>query len=663
MPGDFGSVSGKTSRPVFLRLVILLTLILFSTTTAHSGSDLIFKQRDGKSEQAAGANAPSYIDEPLEKLIRSLPELKTLQPAADQEELRTILEKTGENVDKLFDTFSDLEAKETVTEERLDPITGKPWKTQRTDLNAPSVQPNLYNMQQDQYTYLIVRKGNLLQTAIEEYRRDADGNEAPPGVKFLSSGFASSVLYFSRVLQSESKYRYLGEQQLGTRSVYVVAFAQIPGIATISFKMRKPEEGEINWLSQGIAWVDEYNFQILQMKTALLAPVTLHKDCDQKDQMDTIVKFGEVQPIGLAKSMWLPTEASVHEGIDLHSLKDRSDREVNCKAYFAEEFRNVHKFTDYRRHTSSEAVKPSLEESARKNDAQASPYLEEPLTELVRRIPELKGIRPAVDQQQLPMILQKTGSTVDQFFANMVDVIASEKITQERMGSRVLLKGMLVPATERLRDSYLILRRNDEAGARFHEFRMDAQGNGIAEEGSNKGFVVTSGFALSIVHFSTAVQWDSRFLYLGDQKVEGRDTYVLAFAQIPGEAHNTVTIMGQHGVTVHLLTQGIAWVDKSNFHILRVRTDLLARQPEIGLEQQTTKIRFSEVQLGDVPVPLLLPRDVDVNLKFADPAARQDAVSSGEFLTFGTLDVVFRNVHRYTNYRRYTVYTKISNPQ
>lgn len=118
MPGDFGSVSGKTSRPVFLRLFILLTLIFFNTT-AHSGSDLNFKQRDGKNQQAAGANAPSYIDEPLETLIRSVPELKTLQPATDQGELRAILEKTGENVDKLFDTFSDLEAKEAVTEERV----------------------------------------------------------------------------------------------------------------------------------------------------------------------------------------------------------------------------------------------------------------------------------------------------------------------------------------------------------------------------------------------------------------------------------------------------------------------------------------------------------------------------------------------------------------
>jgi hypothetical protein len=122
-------------------------------------------------------------------------------------------------------------------------------------------------------------------------------------------------------------------------------------------------------------------------------------------------------------------------------------------------------------------------------------------------------------------------------------------------------------------------------------------------------------------------------------------------------------MVGRHGFTVHLLTQGIAWVDKRNFHILRMRTDLLARQPEIGLEQQTTKIRFGEVRFGDVPVPLWLPRDVDVNLKFADPATRQHAVNSREPLTFGAFDAVFRNIHRYTNYRRYRVSTKMLTPQ
>ena len=254
---------------------------------------------------------------------------------------------------------------------------------------------------------------------------------------------------------------------------------------------------------------------------------------------------------------------------------------------------------------------------------------------------------------------------MDQFFSDMVDVVAREEITQERLTYFNLASGMpggMRPTTERVRDSYLILRRSEGSAARIDEFRMDEKGNRTVETGLDKGLVATSGFALSLVHFCTIVQRDSRFVYLGDQRVDGRDTYVLAFAQIPGEAHNPVTMIGKHGVTVHLLTQGIAWVDKSNFHILRMRTDLLAPQPEIDLEQQTTKIRFTEVRFGGVPVPLWLPLDVEVNLKFTGPTAKQYVLKSEESPTFGASDSLFRNIHRYTDYRRYSVSTKILTP-
>jgi hypothetical protein len=58
------------------------------------------------------------------------------------------------------------------------------------------------------------------------------------------------------------------------------------------------------------------------------------------------------------------------------------------------------------------------------------------------------------------------------------------------------------------------------------------------------------------------------------------------------------------------------WVDKKDFHIRRMRMDLLATQPEIGLDEQTTKVNFSEVHLPDVRTPLWLPRDVSVSVKF-----------------------------------------------
>jgi len=290
-----------------------------------------------------------------------------------------------------------------------------------------------------------------------------------------------------------------------------------------------------------------------------------------------------------------------------------------------------------------------LSASDQNMDMQLHPYLEEPLDRLVKRIPELRGISPAADQRELAMILQRTGTRVDEFFAGMVDVIGREEITQERLVSTNVNGGMpggTIQSKERVRDSYLILRRADGTRAQIEEFRMDEKGNRMDRPGLDKGFFMTSGFALSSVHFSSALQWDSRFLHLGDQKIGERDTYVIAFAQLPSEARNTVTMEGQGGVKVHMFTQGIAWIDKANFQIVQMRTDLLAPRPEIGLAEQTTEITFGEVRFADVPIPLWLPRDVSVYIKFTSAAPIQ----------------VFHNAHHYGDYRRFRVSTKILTP-
>jgi hypothetical protein len=642
MPPNIGSLATKSCRSyVSFFQITLITFILsniaisgFGYPRAEAPSESSFEQQKEKSEQLSVGEAQSFIHEPLEELIKRFPELKTLQPATDQEKLPMILEKTGANVHELFDQLGGLVAKEKVTEIRLNPLTGMPLKVMAERSNPqtgmPEGQADQYQVQQDEYSYFIMRKGNLLQTVIKEYRRDAYGLEVPPGVLFLSTGFASSVLHFSKFLQPESTFRYLGEDHVGSRSAYVVAFAQIPEVATITFKVNKPDGSELQWLIQGIAWVDASSFQILQMKTDLLIPKSLPTEIVPKDQLQTLVKFKEMRLNGLANSIWLPTEANVHEEL------------------LGQEFRNVHQFTDYCIYDETDSAMTALkegrrgedlEESVEKNDVQAHPYLEEPLKRLVKLIPELKGMRPATNQLALPMILERTGKEVDEFFDNLVDLIAQEEIKQEGWNK-----------SEVVRDNYLILRHANRSRASIQEFRMDEKGNRLDDLGLDKGFFVTAGFALSSVHFSRALQWDSRFLYLGDQKTDERETYVVGFAQLPGQATNAITLRGHQGNKVHMLSQGIVWVDKANFHILRMRTDLLARQPEIGLDEQTTKIKFSEVRLLDDGASLWLPRDVDVSIRLTKFLGR-------------TSDETFRNRHRYKNYRRYRVSARIVPPQ
>jgi hypothetical protein len=376
----------------------------------------------------------------------------------------------------------------------------------------------------------------------------------------------------------------------------------------------------------------------------LLVPNSLPTDCVPKDQLQTLVKFNEMSLNGLANPIWLPTEAHVHEVLERYPMQSG----LECKAQGEQEFRNVHHFTDYRTYGGVDGITTalkqsenelSLEESVQKNDAQAHPYLEEPLKQLAKRIPELKGMRSATTMQALPMILEGAGKKVDEFFDNLVDLIAQEEIKQERWSKSDLV-----------RDNYLVLRHGNRSGANIDEFRMDERGNRMDQVGLDKGFFVTSGFALSSVHFSRALQWDSRFRYLGDQKTDGRDTYVVGFAQLPGQARLAVTLSGHRGTTVHMLLEGIAWVDKVSFQILRMRTDLLARQPEIGLDEQTTKVKFSEVRLLDGGAPLWLPRDVNVQVKLAKFLDR-------------TSEETFQNRHRYKNYRRYRVSARIVAPQ
>src|SRR6516162_11428972 len=113
-----------------------------------------------------------------------------------------------------------------------------------------------------------------------------------------------------------------------------------------------------------------------------------------------------------------------------------------------------------------------LEESGQENDAAEHPYLEDSLKQLVKRIPELKAIRPAAEQQALAMILQKTGARTDEFFANMVDLIAHEEIKQKRLGTFGVAGG-----SESVHDNYLVLRRGNGRELDFEEFRMDEKGD------------------------------------------------------------------------------------------------------------------------------------------------------------------------------------------
>jgi hypothetical protein len=202
---------------------------------------------------------------------------------------------------------------------------------------------------------------------------------------------------------------------------------------------------------------------------------------------------------------------------------------------------------------------------------------------------------------------------------------------------------------ERVRDNYLILRHGSRNQAQVIEYRTDANGDDFDQIVVKMGYLVTSGFALSCNYFSTGFQPESTFRYLGDERVGPHDTYVVGFAQQPGKATLSIIMRGRGETPVRMLVQGVAWIDKSDFELVRMRIDLLAPREDFGLNQQTTEVTFSQIQLADAATPLWLPSSVKVYVEFT--------THNGDIDEFYELS--YRNEHRYTDYQRYRVSTKV----
>lgn len=268
----------------------------------------------------------------------------------------------------------------------------------------------------------------------------------------------------------------------------------------------------------------------------------------------------------------------------------------------------------------------------------AHPYLEEPLKHLIKHIPELRTLRPAVNpEEMLPIVLMHTGMKVGNFFEDIVDLTAHEEVGQE-----ILTRDGNLLASQHAHYNYLILLNGHDSPPRYEEYRTDGEGNRSEQEGVELGYAITTGFALKCIYFSPTMQEGSTFRYLGDQMLGERDSYVVAFAQRPTQTRFWGTVTGGWG-TVKILDQGIAWIDKRSFQILRIRADLLAAHEEIGLERQTTEVTFGEVQIHDVEKPLWLPSEASVYAEFQGHA--------------------FRNEHHYGDYERFRVSVKMGKPK
>ena len=176
----------------------------------------------------------------------------------------------------------------------------------------------------------------------------------------------------------------------------------------------------------------------------------------------------------------------------------------------------------------------------------------------------------------------------------------------------------------------LVVRQDPVFGHVLDEYRTDVRSQPIADSADSSNDPPSVGFGTTWLIFFPGNLDESRFRYLGRQKIGDRETYVLAFAQIPGRTRLR-TVVHAHGDRCSTYLRGVAWIDQLTFRIIRMQTDLLSPLSGIHLNQLRSTVNYSEVKILQHDLSLWLPRNVEI-------AWRTTNQSGGER-------------HRYSNYK------------
>jgi hypothetical protein len=243
---------------------------------------------------------------PLKATVYQIPELNGLKPATDQSQLPGILRGVSENLQNFTTNFVNIAALETV-EETGNLLRGLAGPDAWGDERCGSEGTTERAVQKFRYLMLARREGSAF--TLVELRTDPRGREAPTQ-KLLSkqyvktTGFAAMPLFFGPLQQPWSDFRLLGQLKIGRDHTEVVAFAEhAEPVAVMGHFLIGGTS--VPLLVQGVAWIRSSDYQILQMRTDLLASIP------PLTRMTTVVHFAETQFQDSPKAFWLPKEVEV----------------------------------------------------------------------------------------------------------------------------------------------------------------------------------------------------------------------------------------------------------------------------------------------------------------------------------------------------------------
>jgi hypothetical protein len=224
-------------------------------------------------------------------------------------------------------------------------------------------------------------------------------------------------------------------------------------------------------------------------------------------------------------------------------------------------------------------------------------------------------------------VLARTGTSVQRFWNQLSSVNCTETVRQEKLGDA----GKVQYAHDSIFD-YLIL--------------MDLQGKEISVEesrilqkeagkSSNLPLLLTTGFSTLQLVFHPYYQASFEFKQLGDETVNGVRLLEIEFHHIHGmRSTSAVRLRGQN---YPLDLSGTAWIDPDTGIVHKITAGLEAPMEDLNLRSLRTEVTYAPQKFTTDNMAQWLPVEASIDVE----TTRQH----------------WRNIHKFTNYRRFSVQT------
>jgi hypothetical protein len=229
----------------------------------------------------------------------------------------------------------------------------------------------------------------------------------------------------------------------------------------------------------------------------------------------------------------------------------------------------------------------------------------------------------------LDALLARTSKQVSGFLDQFSDVKCTEHVTQEKLG-----KETKVELKQESTYDYLVILTNpggelslDESRLAVHEAKPDKK---------NTSLLVTNGFATLFLIFHPYYAESFQFTALEDEVVDGRRLSKVAFQHIRGT--RSPAALALRGREYPLELSGTAVIDPQTGVITRISAGIDNTLEDVGLKTLHSEVEYAPVPFHDAKETYWFPALATVEVE----TQRQH----------------WRNLHRFTDYKRFSVSTE-----